>query len=127
MILAADIGPTTAHVALFDQSGYRLIRVETFRTLEHDGVAGLLQSFLGSLPVARLDVACVGVTVDWTAYAHELAEVFEIPLVVVVDGLEAHVHHLRDLARLGAEGLAALADEGLATVPDPRQKVVSSA
>jgi hypothetical protein len=118
MILAAEIGPTTAHVALFDRSGYRLIRVETVRTLEHEGVAGVLQSFLGSMPAPRLDAACVGVTVDWRAYAHELAEVFEIPLVVVIDGLEAHVLHLRDLARLAAEGLA---------TPTPDQKVVSSA
>jgi hypothetical protein len=119
MIVAAEIGPTTSHVALFDRSGYRLIRVESYRTLEHDGVAGVLQRFLGSMPVARLDAACVGVTTDWTAYAHELAEVFEIPLVVVVDGLEAHVHHLRDLARLAAEGIAA--------APTPDQKVVSIA
>jgi glucokinase len=119
MILAAEIGPTTSHVALFDRSGNRLIRVESYRTLEYDGVAGVLQRFLGSMPVARLDAAGIGVTASWTAYAHELAEVIEIPLVVVVDGLEAHVHHLRDLARLAAEGIA--------TAPTPDRKVVSIA
>jgi glucokinase len=119
MILAAEIGPTTSHVALFDRSGNRLIRVESYRTLEHDSVAGVLQRFLGSIPAPSLDAACVGVTLDWRAYAHELAEVFEIQLVVVVDGLEAHVHHLRDLARLAAEGIA--------TAPTPDRKVVSSA
>ena len=119
MILAAEIGPTTSHVALFDRSGNRLIRVESYRTLEHDGVAGVLQRFLGSMPVARLDAAGIGVTATLTAYAHELAEVFELPFVVVVDGLEAHVHHLRDLAQLAAEGIA--------TAPTPDRKVVSSA
>ena len=118
MILAAEIGPTTSHAALFDRSGNRVIRVESYRTLEHDGVAGVLQRFLGSMPVARLDAAGIGVTVSWTAYAHELAEVFELPLVVVVDGLEAHVHHLSDLARLAADGIA--------TAPTADRKVVFS-
>jgi glucokinase len=119
MILVAEIGPTSSHVALFDRSGNRLIRVESYRTLEHDGVAAVLARFLGSMPVALIDAACVGVTADWTTYAHELAEVFELPAVVVVDGLEAHVHHLRDLARLAAERAA--------NAPTLRQKVVSTA
>jgi hypothetical protein len=119
MILVAEIGLTSSHVALFDQSGNRLIRVESSRTLEHDGVAAVLARFLGSMPVARIDAACVGVTAAWTTYAHELAEVFELPAVLVVDGLEAHVHHLRDLARLAAERAA--------TAPTPDRKVMSHA
>ena len=119
MILVAEIGPTSSHAALFDRSGNRLIRVESYRTLEHDGVAAVLGRFLGSMPVPNIDAACVGVTVPWTTYAHELAEVFELPVVVVVDGLEAHVHHLRDLARLAAERAA--------TASTPDRKVVSTA
>ena len=106
MVLAADIGPTTARVALFDSSGRRLLRVETFRTLEHDSVAELVASFLRTVPDGRIDSACIGVRISSPVYAHELAEVFDIPAVVVVDGLDAHVHRLRDLARIAAEPLA---------------------
>jgi predicted NBD/HSP70 family sugar kinase len=104
MILAADIGATTSHLALFSREG-RLLRVESYRTREHDGVAGLVASFLRTIPGAHIDSACVGVSAPWPVYAHELAEVFELGAVVVVDGLEAHAHRLRDLARIAAERL----------------------
>jgi predicted NBD/HSP70 family sugar kinase len=105
VILAADIGRATAHVALFDQSGSRVLRVESFRTGEHERVAALVARFLDTVPGARIASACIGVGVPERVYAHELAEVFEIPAVTVVDGLEAHVYRLRDLACIAAERL----------------------
>lgn len=105
MILAGDIGGTCAHLALFDSSGTRLLRVETYNTGADDSVAELVERFLGSMP--RIDSACFGVGAGRPVYAHELAEVFEIPMVVVVDGLEASVHRLRDLAAIAADRLAA--------------------
>lgn len=115
MILAADIGRTTAHVALFDSTGSRVLRVQSFRTDEHESVAGLVARFLETVPEAQIDSACIGVSVPSPVYAHELAEVFEIPSVAVVDGLEAHVYRLRDLARIAAERL----------VLTPRQKAAA--
>ncbi len=117
MILAADIGATTAHLALFDSSGKRLLRVETYRTGEHNSVGELVSRFLDSMPAGPIDSACFGVSLPWAVYAHELAEVFEIPIVVVVDGVEASVQRLRDLARIAAERLALT----------PQPKAVSSA
>ncbi len=117
MILAADIGPTTAHVALFDVSGRRLLRVESFRTGEHESVAALLARFFDTASSPQVEAAAVGVSFPLPVFAHELAEVFEIPTVVVLDGLEAGVHRLRDLARLGAERL----------VSAPREKAMPRA
>jgi glucokinase len=105
VILAADIGRTDAHVALFDASGTRLLRVESFRTGGHASVAALLAHFLDSVPEGRIDSACIGVRTYGHVYAHELAEVFEIPTVAVVDGVEAQALRLRDLARIAAERL----------------------
>jgi glucokinase len=106
VILAADIGGTSAHLALFDSSGTRLLRVETYNTGADDSVAELVGRFLGSMPAPRIDSACFGVGSGRPVYAHELAEVFEIPMVVVVDGLEASVHRLRDLAAIAVDRLA---------------------
>ena len=105
MILAADIGPTTAHVVLFDSTGSRVLRVQTLRTHEHESPAALVARFLETVPEARIDSACIVVSFAAPVYAHELAEVFEIPAVAVVDGLEARVYRLRDLARIAAERL----------------------
>jgi predicted NBD/HSP70 family sugar kinase len=102
MILAVDIGATTSHLALFDSDGARLLRVATYRTRAHDGFAALIERFLSTVPEPRVESACVDVSCPGPVYAHELAEVFEIPAVVVVDGFEAHVHRLRDLARIAA-------------------------
>jgi predicted NBD/HSP70 family sugar kinase len=118
VILAADIGATSAHLALFDSSGTRLLRVETYNTGADDGVAALVERFLGSMPAPRIDSACFGVGSGRPVYAHELAEVFEIPMVVVVDGLEARVQRLRDLAAIAADRLA---------LSSPQPKAVSSA
>jgi glucokinase len=115
MILAADVGRTTAHVALFDSTGRRLLRVETFRTGEHESVAALVACFLAAVPEAQVDSACIGVTAGSPVFAHELAEAFEIPTVAVVDGLEAHAFRLRNLARIAAERLAVI----------PRQKAAA--
>jgi predicted NBD/HSP70 family sugar kinase len=115
MILAADIGATTSHLALFSSDG-SLLRVESYRTREHDRVAELVARFLRTIPGAHIDSACVGVTVPWAVYAHELAEVFEIPAVVVVDGLEARVHRLRDLARIAAERLVVALEQKATSV-----------
>jgi Glucokinase len=106
-ILVAEIGRTHAHVALFDAAGRRVLRLETFRTGEHDGVAAALARFLDAVPEARIESACIGVGVSVASrvYAHELAEVFELPSVAVVDGLEAHRCRLRDLAQIAAERL----------------------
>ena len=106
MILAADIAGTSAHLALFDSSGTRLLRVETYTTGHGDSVAAAVARFLGSMPEPRIDAACFGLGPGRAVYAHELAEVFELPIVVVVDGLEASVHHLRDLAAIAADRLA---------------------
>ena len=105
MILAADIAPTTTHVALFDDGGYQVLCIEAFRTREYASVVVLLARFLELVPGARVVSACIGVSFDAPVYAHELVEVFEIPSVVVVDGLEANVCRLRDLARIAAERL----------------------
>ena len=86
IILVADIGATTSHLAVFDSSDGRLLRVQCFRTREHHGVAELVARFLRTMPGARIDSARVVLNVPWPVYAHELAEVFEIPSVVVVDG-----------------------------------------
>ena len=117
MILAADIDGACAHLALFDSSGTRLFRVETYATGPGDSVPALVERFLGSMPAPRIDSACFGVGLGWAVYAHELAEVFELPVVVVVDGLEASVHRLRDLAAIAADRLALA----------PQPKAVSSA
>jgi hypothetical protein len=102
MILAADIGAATSHLALFDSDDGRLLRVETYSTRAHS-VAELVARFLRTVPNARVDSACIGLHTSSPVYAHELAEVFDIPAVVVVDGLEAHVLRLHDLAGIAAE------------------------
>jgi predicted NBD/HSP70 family sugar kinase len=105
MILAADIGRTVAHLGLFDAGGSRLLRAQTFHIGEGDSVADLVGRFLDSAGEPRVDAACIGIGFPRAVLAHELAEVFEIPAVLVVDGVEARVLWLRDLARLAVESI----------------------
>jgi glucokinase len=97
MILAADITTETTELVLVDASGSP-IRSGAYRTREHGSVVAMLRTFLRA---HRVDVESAGIAVSTDAerivgpvLAHELAEILELPRVVVSSRIEAVCHSL---------------------------------
>ena len=115
IILAGDVGGTKTRLALFNGRPEPL-RVETYRTAEHDSLVEIVDRFLNgsgrdiasaafgvAAPVANGAVSTVNL--PWPIHAHELVEVLELPSVAVVNDLEANA---RGVELLGADDLAVL-------------------
>lgn len=115
IILAGDVGGTKTRLALFN-GGSAPLRLETYRTAEHDSLVEIVDRFLNgtgrdiasaafgvAAPVANGAVSTVNL--PWAIYAHELVEVLELPSVAVVNDVEANA---RGVELLGAEDLAVL-------------------
>ena len=102
MILAGDIGGTKSRLALFDPGRLEPLRIETYRTAEHESLGAIVQRFLRAAPAGPIgaagfgvaglveDCSATGINLPWPVHAHELAEVFEIPVVAMVNDLEAN-------------------------------------
>lgn len=133
MILAGDIGGTHTRLALFEPPGLRPLHLEVFASDAHDGLAGLVRTYLSGRdltgPGAGIEGACFGVAgpvqegrtvavnLAWSVDAAELSESLCVGPVQVVNDLEAN-----------AWGLTALGPDDLATVvageADPAGNVV---
>jgi glucokinase len=60
MILAGDIGATKTNLALFNGEGREPVRIETFRSGEHDGLEPMIEAFLSERE-GPVEAACFGV------------------------------------------------------------------
>ena len=103
-ILAGDVGGTKTWLGLFDASAPRPEPIETarYRTLEFDGLAGVVARFLDDAGARGVpEAACFGVAgpvrdgvsqltnVPWTADAREIRERFGMASVHLLNDLEA--------------------------------------
>lgn len=103
MILAGDIGGTSARLALFARTdgGVRLHCDVTYPSRDYPGLAEIAQAFLGAYPTA-LDAVCFGIAgpvqhgrvktpnLPWTIEAHALANALGIARVELINDLEAN-------------------------------------
>src|SRR3984957_18352217 len=105
MILAGDIGATRTRLAAFETEGNRLQCVieKTYMSQEHGGLSEILAQFTRSegIPVHS---ACFGVAgpvrsgrskisnLPWTIDAGELAKQLKLPLVGLLNDLEAYAY-----------------------------------
>ena len=108
MILAGDIGATNARLALFEDSLGEPVALATYPSREHDGLAAMVQTFLGEHP-ADIGHACFGVagpvhdgrteTVNlaWPVDAESLARLLKLQHVGLLNDLEANAHGLEAL------------------------------
>ncbi len=113
LVLAGDVGGTKTWLGVFACDGARPTAVETqrFATLQYDGLAPIIASFLEQTgTVDRIVAACVGVAgpvrdnvsrltnVGWRINGSALAERFGFPTVRVLNDLEAMAYALPWLA-----------------------------
>lgn len=109
MILAGDIGGTKTHLALFEQGkGKRWVSDAIFHSKEYDGLIPLLDAFFSQKSV-KVSKACFGVAglikegrcrltnLPWVVDATEISKKYKIPLVWLVNDLEANAYGLRCL------------------------------
>jgi glucokinase len=101
MILAGDIGATKTNLALFNGNYGPPVRLETFRSGEHDGLESMIEAFLTE-PRDAVEAACFGVagpvrdgTVDttnlaWPVDGDELAALLGLEEVSLLNDLEAN-------------------------------------
>jgi glucokinase len=105
MILAGEIGATRTRLAAFDTEGNRLKCVveKTYQSQEHSGLAEILPQFTRAegIPVHS---ACFGVAgpvragrskisnLPWTIDAKELAAQLKLPVVGLLNDLEAYAY-----------------------------------
>src|SRR3990167_94657 len=107
MILAGDIGGTHTRLALFEANqGLNFIAQKKFRSREYKGLEEIAQQFLGTQPVVK---ACFGVAgaiqegrcqatnLPWVVDSVELAKVLKIPLVHLLNDLEANAYGVKVL------------------------------
>ena len=117
MILAGDIGATKTNLALFNGNGGEPVRLETFRSGEHDGLEPMLEAFL-TKSGDRVEAACFGVAgplrtgncVDttnlaWPVDGAGLAALLGLEQVELLNDLEANAW---GIAALGPSDFAVL-------------------
>jgi len=112
-LLAADIGGTSARLALFDATGRRLLRSETYATHAWSSAEEVVREFLSSYRV-RPAAACIAiagpvedgrsepVNISWIVDARRLAAALGLLSVALVNDLEANARGilLLDASRL---------------------------
>lgn len=119
MILAGDIGGTKTNLALFngDGDGRHPVRLETFRSGEHEGLEPMIEAFLSEREEA-VEAACFGVAGpvrDGSCFdTVNLAWPVDGPGVAALLGLD-EVGLLNDL-EANAWGIAALGPDDLAVL-----------
>jgi len=113
-ILAADIGGTSARLALFALPSRRVIGAETYSTKGYESAEEIVRTFLHSYP-SRPAAVCIAVAgpvqagrsqpvnIHWTVDAAELAGAFDLPAVTIVNDLVANA---RGIALLRGDDLA---------------------
>jgi len=126
MILAADIRPGTARLALFVPD-LEPLQVETFPVADLRELVSVTRRFLKSAPFV-VATACFAVDTPFDVYAHELAEVLEIHVVSVVDTDEAGARlHLEGLERDSAAVLVGAAQIASRHLLPPSERLVLAA
>jgi glucokinase len=118
MILAGDIGGTKTHLALFTDEGDGPLRLSTYRSGDHDGVASVVEAFL-SEGHATIRHACFGVAgpvqngqgeatnLAWPVHASQLQQILGVRSVRLINDLEANAH---GVAALGPDDFVTLND-----------------
>jgi glucokinase len=105
MLLAGDVGGTNTRLGLFDPlpDRPRLIAARVFSTLAYRDLSAIISAFASDEAVqgAKVEAACFGVAgpvtgdtaeltnVHWHVDAREVAKVFDIPRVRLVNDLQA--------------------------------------
>ncbi|HJO39065.1 MAG: glucokinase [Vicinamibacterales bacterium] len=120
MLLAADVGGTTTRLGLFRREPDRPLPIRTarFASLDHDGMAAMLDEFLApSNETGPIESACFGVAgpvlegtarltnVPWTIEAAEIGSRFGIARIALLNDLEAMAY---SVSALGQDELATL-------------------
>ncbi len=103
MILAGDIGGTKTHLALFEEGEKRKWLVdEKFRSSDHESLRLLVQKFLAKHPDHKIERACFGIAgpiqdrkckatnLPWIIDADVIEKEVAIPLVTLINDLEAN-------------------------------------
>jgi glucokinase len=116
LILAGDIGGTNTRLALFELNGSRLVHASTYPSTGHDGLGSMVEAFLAEEPAA-VRHACLGVAgpiqngrcettnLAWPVDSREIADQLGLPVVHLINDLEANAH---GIAALGPDDLAVL-------------------
>lgn len=126
MILAGDIGGTSARLALCESNGtaLRIVTEQTRHSREYDSLEAIVREFCVSMN-GNLRAACFGIAgpvsggvartpnLPWLVESESLARTLRLETVTLLNDLEANAY-----------GIAALAPEEFVTlnagVPDPR-------
>jgi glucokinase len=109
-VLAGDVGGTSTRLGIFDIASPRprLMATRTFRTLDFSGLPEIISAFLdgNSTGASSIRSACFGVAgpvrdnvadltnVPWRVDAGNVARVFELPQVKLLNDLEALAYAL---------------------------------
>jgi glucokinase len=111
MIIAGDIGGTHTRLAFFTVEGERLkcVAEETFPSRAHRGLAEIVSQFLSKRSVT-ISSACFGIAgpikngrceatnLPWVVDARQLADTFGLPVVFLINDLEANAYGIATLA-----------------------------
>jgi glucokinase len=106
MLLAGDVGGTKTLLGLFSPGDPRpaLLKVAAFVTIEHDSLVHIVARFVEASQPLSIQAACFGVAgpvsgprttltnIPWAVAAPEIAEVFSIPSVTLLNDLQAMAH-----------------------------------
>jgi len=108
--LAADIGGTKTHLALYRDSVTQRIKEKKFASQEYDSFQNILKEFLQDISV-KIDIACIAIAgpivnqtcrttnLPWTIEADQLKQVFHFPFVVLLNDLEAQGYGIQALSK----------------------------
>ncbi len=110
MILAADIGGTSARLALCEQNekGFRVVSQDKFVSAEYPGLCAILESFLSGKS-GKVDRACFGVpgpvageiielaNLPWKIDVKALKQTLKIEQIGLINDLEANSYGLCEL------------------------------
>ena len=107
MILAGDIGGTHARLALFQESGeFQIVKEAKYSSKSHKSLEEIIHLFLqehrANVQSASFGVAgavregkCQATNLPWTVDAQKLKEELKIPIVHIMNDLEANAYGIR--------------------------------
>lgn len=113
MILAGDIGGTSARFALCERNGkgFKVIAEDKFSSVAFPNLAAIIEKFLGDKN-ARIERACFGVpgavtageavklaNLPWMIDAGEIKKQFDLEKVALINDLEANAYGLSELGK----------------------------
>lgn len=108
MILAGDIGGTHTRLALLKEGDSRWTIEKKYRSRDYKGLGEIVKAFLTEQNV-KISKACFGIAgpiqegrcqatnLPWVIDARELGEQLNIPIVRLLNDLEANAHGLKEL------------------------------